>query len=343
MRKPLLIGLGLLLVLVLIGGGVIYWLALAPNTPSFEGERSVKIPPGSGFATVVDSLESSGLLASRQSFEWFGRLTGWADQVKAGHYLFESGASNRNLLDDIRKGLQDPVRLTIAPGVTPERMAEVASREMAFTADDFRTALRDTALAAAVGTDTTHLAAYMLPDTYFFYWLTEAPTVVRRVKEQFDAFYESDLATDAEARDLSKQDVVNLAAIVEWETHVNDERARVAGVYLNRLRTPGWRLQADPTVQYAVLAEEGRKRRLLYADYDINHPYNTYLRDGLPPGPITNPSPASLRAVAKAEDHDYFYFVARGDGSGAHTFSRTLTEHNRAAQEFYRRRDAANQ
>lgn len=340
MRKPLLIGLGILLLLALLGGGVLYWLAFAPNTPGFEGERGVKIPPGAGFTTVVDSLEASGLLASRQSFEWFGRLTGWADQVKAGHYTFADGASNRDLLDDIRKGLQDPVRLTIPPGATPERMAEVAAREMAFSQADFLAALRDTAVAAAAGTDTTHLAAYMLPETYFFYWLSDAGTVVRRIKEQFDDFYDRELAAGAERQGLSREDLVNVAAIVEWESHVDAERPRVAGVYLNRLRTPGWRLQADPTVQYAVLAREGRKRRLLYEDYDIDHPYNTYRRDGLPPGPITNPSPSALRAVAGAEDHDYFYFVARGDGSGAHTFSRTLREHNRAAQEFYRQRDA---
>jgi UPF0755 protein len=173
----------------------------------------------------------------------------------------------------------------------------------------------------------------MMPETYHFYWLNDAPSVIKKVKESFDTFYSEEIAAKAEQLGLTKKEVVTLASIVEWEAHVNEEKPRVAGVYLNRLRG-NWPLQADPTVQYAVIEREGQKRRLLYEDYDIQHPYNTYKFAGLPPGPITNPSPSSIRAVANAEEHDYMYFVARGDGS--HTFSRTLAEHNRAAQEYYR-------
>jgi UPF0755 protein len=126
--------------------------------------------------------------------------------------------------------------------------------------------------------------------------------------------------------------VLNLAAIVEWEAHLEEEKPRIAGVYLNRLRA-GWPLQADPTVQYALLQIEGQKRRLLFRDYQIDHPYNTYRVQGLPPGPITNPSPTSIQAVLNPEQHDYFYFVAKGDGG--HLFSRTLAEHNRAAEAYY--------
>lgn len=202
-----------------------------------------------------------------------------------------------------------------------------------FDAPDFLAALRDPVVAASLGTDTTHLFGYMLPETYNFYWLTDAETVIRRIKEDFDSYFNTDRQAKAEAAGLSKDDVINLAGIVEWETGINDEKPRVAGVYLNRLRRRGWRLQADPTVQYAVMAREGRKRRLLNVDYGIRHPYNTYLIDGLPPGPITNPSKSSIDAVLNAEEHNYMFFVARGDGS--HVFSRTLGEHNRAAAQYH--------
>ena len=322
-----------LVALALAFGVAVYRMAFAPNTPAFEGERSVWIPRGAGFEAAVDSLDARGVLASRTSFVWMAKLTGWGDQIKAGHYAFEAGASNRELLETLRKGLQTPVRLTIPPGSRPEVVAAVLAREMAFAPEDFLAALRDSALAADLGTDTTHLFGYMMPETYFFYWLTDAPTVVRKVKQAFDAFYRAEAEAAPDPPDLSPDDVVTIASIVEWETHDEAEKPRVAGVYLNRLRE-GWALQADPTVQYAILAAEGQKRRLLFKDYEIEHPYNTYRYRGLPPGPITNPAPSTVRAVLRAEKHRYFYFVANGDGT--HTFSRTLREHNRAADTYRR-------
>lgn len=323
--------LGAVLAFLLLAGGVGAWAIYGSNTPTYEGERSVKIPEGARFEAVADSLDQRGILASRRTFVWIGRLTGWGDQIKAGHYTFPAGVSNYDLLDTLRRGLQTPLRLTIPPGSRPEVVAAVAARNMAFTADDFAAALRDTALAAALDTDTTHLFGYMLPETYFFYWQTPAREVVRRVKTEFDRFYADALHPAADSLDLSKPEVVNLAAIVEWETGQHSEKPAIAGVYLNRLDR-GMALQADPTVQYAILAREGSKRRLLYRDYDIDHPYNTYHYRGLPPGPITNPSPSSLRAVVQPAQHNYLYFVA--NGNGGHTFSRTHAQHVRAANAY---------
>ncbi|NBC16957.1 MAG: endolytic transglycosylase MltG, partial [Bacteroidetes bacterium] len=289
--KKTLIIVAVLLGLAAIVGGVGAWIAFAPNTPSYEGERSVKIPRGAGFAQAVDSLQASGLLRSRRTFTWVARLTGWGSQIKAGHYAIADGASNVDLLQTLRRGLQAPIRLTIPPGSRPEVIAAVVGRDMGdFDKEDFRAVLRDPVFAASLDTDTTHLFAYLLPETYHFYWLTDAETVVRRIKEHFDAFYTPAMQAKADSLGLTTGEVLNLAAIVEWETSHVPEKARIAGVYLNRLQRPGWRLQADPTVQYAVLEREGQKRRLFNVDYDIVHPYNTYLIDGLPPGPVTNPS-----------------------------------------------------
>jgi UPF0755 protein len=307
-------------------------LAFSSNTPSFEGERSVTIPEGTSFETTIDSLQASGLLESARTMRWFGQLTGWRNQVKAGHYAFASGASNWALLDTIRKGLQTPVRLTIPPGTSPPVAAQVAARHMEFEAAAFRKALRDSTLAAELGTTPTDLFGYMLPDTYHFYWQTSPRRAIRHIKTSFDRFAERELEAGLEEHDLSVRDAAILASIVEWETGITDEKPRVAGVYLNRLDI-GMPLQADPTVQYAVMEKEGSKRRLFFADYEIDHAYNTYQFRGLPPGPLTNPSRSSLRAVANAESHSYLYFVA--DGTGGHTFSRTLREHNRAAQDYY--------
>ncbi len=320
------------LVLGLIAAGVGYWVIYAPNTLDYEGKRGVKIPRGAGFAQVLDSLEANNILDSRRTLAWLGRATGWDEQLDAGFYRIESGASNYDILDKIRRGLQDPVHVTIPPGSRPEVVAAVAARDMAFPADSFLTALRDTALAHALGTDTTHLFGYLMPETYYFYWLTPAEDVIRRAKEQFDEFYTEEMAARADSLRLTKAEVATLASIIQWETAVVEEKDRIAGVYLNRLEI-GMALQADPTIQYAILQEEGQTRRLFFSDYEIAHPYNTYNYRGLPPGPITNPSASSIRAVLNAEEHGYLYFVA--SPGGGHYFSETYSEHLRAADRYY--------
>ncbi len=324
MRRILLLTLSMG---VLIGAGVA-WLLWSPNMPPFEGDRSLHIPRGSSFVDVVDSLESRQLVKQLWTFRLVAHTTGWKDQMKAGHYVFPSGKSNVHLLQTLRKGLQTPVSVRIPAGSRRSWIARSAAANMAFAPEDFLAALRDTTLASELDTDTLRLFSYMLPETYQFYWLTEADDVVRHIKKEFDKFFENELTDEASKRNLTRDQVVSLAAIVEWETSVDAEKSRVAGVYLNRLRKR-WPLQADPTVQYALIELEGNRRRLFYRDYRIRHSYNTYLYRGLPPGPITNPSPSSLRATAAAEDHNFMFFVASPDGG--HSFNVDLRSHNRDA------------
>jgi UPF0755 protein len=331
--RILFIALAVLTVVGLIG----FWVMFAPNTPRFEEPRSVKIPNGASFAQATDSLDAAGLLSSRRSFELAAAATGWARQIKPGHYRFSAGASNFKMLDRIRKGRQDPIRVTIPPGVRPHVLAAVLQRDLDLDAETFLAALRNAELADELGTDTLHLFGFMRPNTFDIYWTTSPAGVVRRLKTEWNRFWTEARQRKADNLGLSKEQVLVLASIVEWEARVTDERPRIAGVYLNRLlgrtRSGRMRLQADPTVQYAVMQTEGgRMRRLFYTDYAIDHPFNTYRIDGLPPGPITNPSEGSIDAVLNAEEHDYVYMVARGDGR--HVFSRTLAEHNRAVAAY---------
>jgi len=261
-----------------------------------------------------------------------GTVTGWRRHIRAGHYAFASGSSNVDLLNALRTGREAPIRVRIPAGTRPEVAAATAAQEMRFTADDLLATLRDTALAEALEVPPGALFPYLLPDTYHFSWLTPPSRVLRSIKQTFDTRWTDDWQAQADSLGLSQHEVLTLASIVEWETGMEEEKARVAGVYLNRLDR-GMRLQADPTVQYALLETEGQRRRLFFVDYDIDHPYNTYQIDGLPPGPLTNPSRSSIEAVLYPETHDYLYFVAHIDGG--HTFSRTLREHNRAARAFH--------
>ena len=309
-------------------GAASVWMAWFPNTPSFDDSPSLYIPRGGSFTDVMDSLETRNLLINPWTFRLVAHATGWKDQVKAGHYTISSRQSNIRLLQTLRRGLQTPVSVRIPGGSRRDRAAHAAAANMNFEPEDFIAALQDTALATELNTDTLHLFSYMLPETYQFYWLTEAEDVVRRIKHEFDSFYEREIAAGALERGLVREAVVSLAAIVEWETRLDSEKSRIAGVYLNRLQK-NWPLQADPTVQYALLELEGSKRRLFYRDYRIQHPYNTYRYRGLPPGPITNPSPSSLKSTAAAEKHDYMFFVASPEGG--HSFNVDLQGHNRDA------------
>jgi UPF0755 protein len=316
-----------------IGAGAGGWIVFGPNTGPYEGSRSVILPSDVTFEAAIDSLQAEDVLASPSTLRLVATLTGWGEQIKAGHYRIASRTSNYRLLDTLRRGLQDPIRVTIPPGSRPTVVTKVVGKRLKTDAEDVRAALQDTSLARELGTTPDRLFGYMLPETYEFYWQASPETVVRRIKTSFDRFYERELANGTARFDLTKREVVTLASIVEWEALQDREKPRIAGVYLNRLEE-NWRLQADPTIQYVLLQTTGeRTGRVLYRHLEIDHPYNTYRNRGLPPGPITNPSPSSLRAVANPEQHEFFYFAA--DGTGGHTFSRTLREHNRAAEQYH--------
>ena len=336
--------LAVLVLLGLIGAGAVGWLAFLPNVPAPDGDTeaySIRLPPDTSFDAALDSLESVGALGSRGSMEMFGTLTGWADQVKTGHYLIEPGMSNWALLDKIRKGLQDPIRITIAGGLTPERFARTLHRQLGTDTTEVVAALQDPELAAELGTDTAHLFGHMRANTYDILWTTDARRAISRIHEWHERYWTDEKVAQAQALNMTPDEVITLASIVEWEARYDDEKARIAGVYLNRLlgRTPvgRMRLDADPTVQYALMESDGGgMRRLFLRDYQFDHPYNTYQIPGLPPGPINNPSDAAIEGVLNNESHDYLYFVASTQGTGRHEYSSTLAEHNRKAAEWSR-------
>jgi UPF0755 protein len=321
MRRLLLALVALGLVLAAIGA----WIVIGPNAG--PGERGVFIPAGASFDQAVDSLVAAGVIQSAGTFRAFAGASGWGEQVKPGYYEFDDEASNFDVLGRLRRGEQTQIRVTIPPGTTMGRIARVVSAPFAFDSTAFREAARNPELLTDLGLEEDELIGVLLPETYFGFWLHSPETVIRKAYDAFRGVVGD--GTDT----LSPVEVATVASIVEWESQHRPERARIAGVYLNRLRI-GMPLQADPTVQYGLLETEGARRRLLFVDYQLDHPYNTYRIAGLPPGPITNPSPSSLRAVLEPEEHDYLYFVAAPALDGTHEFSRTLSEHNRRADRY---------
>jgi UPF0755 protein len=172
-----------------------------------------------------------------------------------------------------------------------------------------------------------------IPNTYEFYWNTSAEKFVEKMAEEYKNFWNEDRKAKAEKMGLTQSEVSTLASIVEQETQKNDEKARIAGVYINRINI-GMPLQADPTVVFAV--GDFTIKRVLNSHLRIDSPYNTYLYAGLPPGPICIPSVSSIDGVLNYEKHNYLYFCAKEDFSGYSNFASTLSQHNVNAQKYHR-------
>lgn len=299
-----------------------------PNT--FDNPKGivVVIPKGATFHAVADSLTKNGVLRNRWSFVFAGRILGLTKSIRVGKYLFASGLSNAQILDDISKGKSRIVTaVTIPEGWRLEQIAKRYQRELGIDAQVFLQLCHDTTFIRRYNISARSLEGYLLPDTYAFYWQPEEEEIIDRMVRAFLVFYSDSLHLRTKELNATQHQILTLASIVEAESMNDAERARIAGVYWNRLRKK-MRLEADPTVQYAI----GMERRLLYSDLDINSPYNTYRRIGLPPGPINNPGRNSILATLYPEHHNYLYFVA--DGYGNHRFAATYSEHQRNVYQY---------
>ena len=301
--------------------------ACAGPTPTTPRERIV-VPSGATFHQVTDTLVAHGLVAHPFWFRGLARIRGIDRSTQAGTYDLPRDQAAWTLLTALRDGRVAMKRFTSAEGLTLPEVALEVAEQLGLSADSFLLAARDTALMRELGVEGKTLEGYLLPETYTIPVTTTARQLVRLMATQFVASW--DPAWDGELADrrLSRRQAVILASIVEGEARHDDERPIIAAVYDNRVRL-GMPLQADPTVQYAIWLKTGRRRTRLYnKDYEIRSPYNTYLMQGLPPGPVNSPGLASLRAAVFPASVPYLYFVA--DTGGRHVFTTTYGEHLRA-------------
>jgi UPF0755 protein len=317
--------------LLLLGLYLIFWM---PNTFETE-EKVVFVSRGATFKSVVDSLEAQGVLTSRFTFELAGRLLNSTTSLKVGKYVFKSGTSNSELLKDLSTGRsRQLIPLLIPEGVRMRSIAGRAAAALGVREELILALCTDSSFIRSCGLDVPNLEGYLLPDTYLFHWQTDEREIVSRMVQAFKAFYNDSLIVRQKELGMSMDQVITLASIVEGEARLDSERPIIAGVYHNRLKKR-MRLQADPTVQYAL---EGGPRRLLYEDLRLPSSYNTYRIYGLPPGPINNPGRQSILAALYPDSHGYLFFVANGEGG--HRFARTYEEHLKNVKSFRRfRRD----
>jgi UPF0755 protein len=303
------------------------------GVPPHLRQSYLYIPTGATFDQVVDSLVRNGFISDEASFVWVAEQMKYKrTEMRAGRYRIEPGLNNRQLVQHLRAGKQEPLKVVL----NNERLLEEVAGKVGgvIEADSLELihAFLDPAFLAEVGYTPENLMAIFIPNTYEFFWNTDAKGFVKRMLKEHEAFWsKNDRRAKAQSLGLTPTEVYTLASIVERETNNRDEKPTIAGVYLNRLRI-GMPLQADPTCVFATRDFEARRVTDYHTHFDS--PYNTYLYRGLPPGPISMASIPSLDAVLDREQHDYLYFCARPDDSGTHAYAATLSGHNVNVERF---------
>ncbi len=300
-------------VLALLAGGLaLYAIDRFERAGPLAANSIVYIPRGTGFDGITRRLEEAGVIDDPLLFRLGVRTLRAARGLRAGEYNFPAGVSMRGAVELLLSGETVVHRLTFPEGLTSaEALALIAGAE---------------ALEGDAGPVPPE--GSILPETYHYARGDSRAELIARMRRDMEMVLGELWLERADGLPLDRRaDAVILAAIVEKETAVPDERPLIASVYLNRLEK-GMRLQSDPTVVYGLTGGTGRLgRALTHKDLQAANPYNTYLNAGLPPGPIANPGRATLAAVLHPAETGYLYFVA--DGSGGHRFARTLREHNR--------------
>ena len=327
-----------LLVCLLLLGLAVGWgvadLRRFARTPMAEDgpERSVIVPAGQGFAGVLSSLESAGIVSDPIRFRLLARWRGFDRRVQAGEYRLSAAMTPLRVLRDLTEGRVVLHRLTIPEGFDLERIARAVGETGLATEREFRAVATDPDFAREQGIPADDLEGYLFPDTYRFPRTATARGIALAMLGRFRAVFGEGWRARAEEMGWSVHEIVTLASIVERETGVPEERPLVASVFHNRLRI-GMRLQSDPTAVYGLADFEGPITR---KHLDTPTPYNTYRIPGLPPGPIASPGRAALEAALFPAETDYLYFVSRDDRT--HVFSTNLRDHNRAVRAYRRRR-----
>lgn len=280
----------------------------------------VTLPHNAPVEAVAESLAVHGIVRSAESFARYARMGRKDRGIKPGIYPLRSGMPMGRVLAIIRKGRPPVQRLVVREGSWLIEVALLIEQRLGIPAESLTAAAGDSSLRSRVGAAGPTIDGYLFPTTYYVPVNATPEDILRQMVDTFEARWRPEWTARLDTLQLTRDELVTLASIVEGEVVRGDDRFEIASVYHNRL-AQGMRLQADPTVVYAL----GRRRRLYHGDYGTASEYNTYRFKGLPPTPINQPSSASLEAALYPLETEFLYFVARRDGR--HDFSRTYREH----------------
>lgn len=331
----------ILLTVVLLGlvgmAGFSYYVyqnIFTPNTGFNNPQAHVFIPTGATFKMVQEEL--SPLLKDMSTFVAVAQRKGYSSNIKAGHFIIKKGSNNNEIINSIRSG-NIPVTIKFNNQERLENLAGHLAKQIELDSASLLSAMLDEAFLKASGfTQDTALGMY-IANSYEVYWNTSPKAFCQKMLKEYNAFWNTSRVAKAKAISLSKDQVMALAAIVQKETAMIQERPTVAGLYLNRLNK-GMLLQADPTVIFAKKKQENNFKqvikRVLFKDLTIASPYNTYRYSGVPPGPITMPDVSAIDGVLNYNKHGFYYMVADVENFGYHKFAKTLSAHNRNKKQY---------
>ncbi len=294
----------------------------APATPSQQ--VTILFEPGTPTTQIFHRLASAGVIRDARLAELYYRLYRGKTRLQAGEYRFDRPTPIDDIINRMGRGDVVKYSIVVPDGLTAEETFQLFWSRGIGGPEGFRQALQETELLPGLTQGVSDLEGFLFPETYLVTRTTSARAIVDMMTSEFRKNFTPEMREKARALGLTLEQAVTLASIVEKESALPREGPRIASVYLNRLKR-GMRLQADPTVIYALKKDGKWKDKLYRSDYGYDSPYNTYVNAGLPPGPICNPGLNALNSAVSPEKTDYLYFVA--DASGGHTFSRTFEEH----------------
>ncbi len=311
----------------------IYKKAYIPNVRIRQKVYYLIIPTGSTYDDVLRIMKEDKILINPGAFDWAADQKNYPKHIYPGRYKIRNRMSNNRLINILRAGLQEPVKLTFNNIRTKDELAEKISDQIEASKSSILRLLSDENFLHTYGFTGQTVIGMFIPNTYEFWWTTDSLGFFNKMYKEYQKFWNAGRLKKAENAGLSVNEVITLASIVDEETRKESEKSRIAGVYMNRLKKK-IPLQADPTIKFAL--GNFSIRRILKQHLAIESPYNTYKYYGLPPGPIRIPSVQTVEAVLNYEKNDYLYFCAKDDFSGYHVFAKTLEQHNRNARLYQR-------
>ncbi|WP_301920920.1 endolytic transglycosylase MltG [Ferruginibacter sp.] len=307
------------------------WRIFGSNTDFAESRKSFYIQTGSNFDEVISQLAEQKILKNPGTFKLLAHQLKYDANVKAGRYVIENGASIFKVIKVLKAGRQTPVNLVITKLRTKEDLAQKIGNNFECDSSAVIALLNNNDSLLHYGLDTNTAMTAVIPNTYAILWNTSALKIFKKLFTEQEKFWTTERKKKAATLNLSPKQLYILASIVEEESNKDEDKGKIASVYLNRLQT-GMRLSADPTVIFAL--KDFSIRRVYRKYTEFPSPYNTYLYNGLPPGPVCTPSIKTIDAVLDAPKTNYLYFVAQPNLTGYSNFATTYKEHMMFAKQY---------
>lgn len=316
-----------LVIISIITGAIAYHFYNKIYIANVHKTAAVYIKTGADFQEVQKLLEP--YINHIDHFTWVAKKKNYHNKIRPGKFKISKGMSNDELVNHLRGGAQETIKLTFNNQDSFEKLAGRVALQIEADSISLIEAMREPEFLEKNNFNVNSALAMYIPNSYEFYWNTSATQFRNKMLKEFKAFWNDDRLKKAKKQDLTPIETITLASIVQKETSLVVERPTVAGLYLNRYHDK-WPLQADPTIIFALKQKHGEDavfKRVLNKDLEIESPYNTYRNVGLPPGPIGMPDISSIEAVLQPENHRYYYMCASIEQIGKHEFASNLKSH----------------